>query len=309
MSSHCCEHNHQDIDELVHGERGARVVFWLTIATMGLEIFCGWFFGSMALLADGWHMASHAGAMAVAWFAYVYARRNANNPDLVFGAGKVNALAGFGSAVGLVLVAVFMAAESLARIVSPVPIAFWQAIFVAVLGLVINMVSAWLLRDKDDTHAHDHNLKAAYIHVLADALTSVLAIVALLGGAWYGLNWLDPLMGIVGAVVVGKWALGLLKDTSHILLDRRIETEAHATAYALVQAEDGVRVRDLSIWNIGPRRHAARLAVEDFTPRPPEYYKDLLRGLPNIDQVMVEVYACPGFKADETKSASEECHD
>lgn len=294
MSAQCCDHNHPNIEELVHGERGTKVVFWLTVATMGLEIFCGWFFGSMALLADGWHMASHAGAMAVAWFAYVYARRNAQNPDLVFGAGKINALAGFGSAVGLVLVAVLMAGESLSRIVSPVPIAFWQAIFVAVLGLVINIVSAWLLRDKDDTHAHDHNLKAAYIHVLADALTSVLAIVALLGGAWYGLNWLDPLMGIVGAAVVGRWAWGLLKDTGHILLDHKIDDKVHSAVCALVQAENGVHVRDLSIWNVGPRRHVARLTVEDTQLRPPQYYKELLHGVHDIEQVMVEVHACPG---------------
>lgn len=291
MSAHCCHHH--ESDELVHGERGAKVVFWLTIATMTLEILCGWIFGSMALLADGWHMASHAGAMAVAWFAYVYARRNADNPDLVFGAGKVNALAGFGSAVGLVLVAAFMAGESLTRMISPVPIAFGQAIMVALLGLGVNVASAWLLRDKEHTHAHDHNLKAAYMHVLADALTSVLAIVALLGGAWYGLNWLDPLMGVVGAAVVGRWAVGLLRDSARVLLDRRVEAEVHREIRDLVQADGGVRVRDLSVWNIGPRRHAAHLTVEDATPRPPEYYKALFHGRHDIEQVIVEVHACP----------------
>lgn len=199
MHDHHHSHGHHDHD---HGERGTRFVFWLTVVTMAVEIFSGWLFGSMALLADGWHMASHAGAMAVAWFAYIYTRKNADNPDLVFGAGKINTLAGFASAVGLLLVSVYMGAESVMRFFTPVDIAFAQAAAVAVLGLTVNLVSVWMLRDEDHLHAHDHNLKAAYMHVLADTLTSILAIFALLAGKFLGLAWLDPLMGMAGALLV-----------------------------------------------------------------------------------------------------------
>lgn len=285
-----CEHHHHEMN---HGERGTRFVFWLTVATMAVEIFSGWLFGSMALLADGWHMASHAGAMAVAWFAYVWARKNADNPDLVFGAGKVNALAGFASAVGLVLVALYMAAESSSRLLSPVAISFGPAILVAVLGLAVNLVSAWWLRDEDHAHSHDHNLKAAYIHVLADALTSILAIFALLGGKLYGLNWLDPVMGIVGALVVGRWAIGLLRETARVLLDHRADQGVHADILRRVEQKGEVRVRDLYVWNVGPRALAAHLTVEDTVPRPPEYYKELVAEVAHLEHVTVEVHACP----------------
>ena len=284
-----CEHHHSS----GHGERGTRFVFWLTVATMGVEIFSGWFFGSMALLADGWHMASHAGAMAVAWFAYVWARKNEGNPDLVFGAGKVNALAGFASAVGLVLVALYMGAESLTRLFSPVPISFGPAALVAVLGLAINLISAWCLRDEGHVHSHDHNLKAAYMHVLADALTSILAIFALLGGKYYGLTWLDPVMGLVGAAVVGRWAVGLLRETAGILLDRRAPQSLHADIRSRIEKDGDVRVRDLYVWNVGPRRLAAHVTVEDPAPRPPEYYKELVTGIKHLEHFTVEVHACP----------------
>ncbi|NLW81911.1 MAG: cation transporter [Desulfovibrionales bacterium] len=291
MHDHSCSSGHNHDHE--YGERGTRLVFWLTMATMAVEIISGWLFGSMALLADGWHMASHAGAMAVAWFAYFWARRNADNPDLVFGAGKVNALAGFASAVGLFLVAAFMGAESVMRIVSPVPISFGPATLVAVIGLTVNLVSAWWLRDEDHVHDHDHNLKAAYMHVLADALTSILAIMALLGGRFWGLAWLDPVMGIVGALVVGRWALGLLRQTARVLLDHRADPSLHKQITQRIEHGGEVRVRDLYVWNVGPRRLAAHLTVEDTTPRPPEYYKELVVGVPHLGRVTVEVHACP----------------
>lgn len=285
---HSHDHHHHD-----HAERGTRLVFWLTLGTMAAEILSGWAFGSMALLADGWHMASHAGAMAVAWFAYVYARNNADNPNLVFGSGKVNALAGFASAVGLFLVAAFMAGESFLRLFVPVEIAFGQATFVAVFGLTINLASAWMLRDEDHSHSHDHNLKAAYIHVLADAMTSVLAIAALLGGKFYGLNWLDPVMGIVGAVVVGRWALGLLQDTSRVLLDHCVDDQTHQDLRRRIEADGQTKVRDLFVWKIGPRRLATSITLEDAAPRPPEYYKALLSEIHDLEYIRVEVHACP----------------
>ena len=299
-----CAHHHP----AGHGERGTRLVFWLTVATMGVEILSGWLFGSMALLADGWHMASHAGAMAVAWFAYVWARKNAANPDLVFGAGKVNALAGFASAVGLVLVALYMGAESLTRLFSPVPISFGPAALVAVLGLAINLISAWWLRDEDHAHSHDHNLKAAYLHVLADALTSILAIFALLGGKYYGLTWLDPVMGMVGGAVVGRWAVGLLRDTAGVLLDRRAPESLHADMQRRIEKDGDVRVRELNIWNVGPRRLAAHVTVEDAAPRPPEYYKELVAGMEHLEHFTVEVHACPCPAENVDKSCPERGH-
>jgi cation diffusion facilitator family transporter len=307
MHNHSCScgHHHHDTD---HGERGTRFVFWLTVVTMAVEIFSGWIFGSMALLADGWHMASHAGAMAVAWFAYVWARKNEGNPDLVFGAGKVNALAGFASAVGLFLVALYMAAESVTRLFSPVGIFFGPAILVAVLGLAVNLVSAWWLRDEDHVHSHDHNLKAAYMHVLADALTSILAIFALLGGKFYGLNWLDPMMGIVGALVVGRWAIGLLRETARVLLDHRADQGVHADILRRVEQEGKIRVRDLYVWNVGPRRLAAHLTVEDTTPRPPEYYKDLMTDVTHLEHVTVEVHSCPCPAEEHGQSCPESGH-
>jgi cation diffusion facilitator family transporter len=304
MHDHSCScgHHHHDHE---HGERGTRLVFWLTIGTMAAEIVSGWLFGSMALLADGWHMASHAGAMAVAWFAYVWARRNADNPDLVFGAGKVNALAGFASAVGLFLVAAFMGAESVMRLFSPVAISFGPATLVAVIGLTVNLLSAWWLRDEDHSHAHDHNLKAAYMHVLADALTSVLAIFALLGGRFWGLAWLDPAMGIVGALVVGRWALGLLRQTARVLLDHRADPGLHEDIVRRIENGGEVRVRDLYVWNVGPRRLAAHVTLEDAVPRPPEFYKDLIAGVPHLDRVTVEIHSCP-CPAEEPSSARPE---
>ncbi|MGE4441177.1 MAG: cation diffusion facilitator family transporter [Desulfomicrobium sp.] len=308
MHDHSCSCGHHHHHDTEHGERGTRLVFWLTMATMAVEILSGWIFGSMALLADGWHMASHAGAMAVAWFAYVWARRNADNPDLVFGAGKVNALAGFASAVGLVLVALYMGAESFTRLLSPVSISFGPAALVAVLGLAINLVSAWWLRDEDHVHSHDHNLKAAYMHVLADALTSILAIFALLGGKYLGLSWLDPVMGLVGAVVVGRWAVGLLRETARVLLDHRADQSLHADILRRIEQGGDIRVRDLYVWNVGPRRLAAHLTVEDSVPRPPEYYKELLAEVEHLERLTVEVHSCPCPAENEPQSCPEHGH-
>jgi Co/Zn/Cd efflux system component len=292
MHDHSCSCGHDHHHEHDHGERGTRFVFWLTMGTMAVEIISGWAFGSMALLADGWHMASHAGAMAVAWFAYVWARNNADNPDLVFGAGKVNALAGFASAVGLFLVAAYMAAESLMRLFSPVQISFGPATFVAVLGLTVNLLSAWWLRDEDHVHSHDHNLKAAYIHVLADALTSILAIFALLGGKYYGLTGL-----IRSWALSERWSSGAGPSAccakpraSSSTIARSGSAHGHPAPHRTRRGNP--RARPL-VWNVGPRRLAAHVTVEDRTPRPPEYYKDLLAEVARLEHVIVEVHSCP----------------
>jgi len=211
------------------GERNTMRVIILTIVMMGIEVTAGILYGSMALLADGWHMGTHATALGITAFAYFYARRHADDPRYSFGTGKVGVLGGFTSAVVLAVVAILMSVESLERLISPEAIRFNEAIVVAIIGLVVNLVSAFLLQGghhdhghNEAHHHHDHNLRAAYFHVLADALTSVLAIVALFAGKIFGWNWMDPFMGIVGAIIISRWAYGLLQETSKVLLDRDV---------------------------------------------------------------------------------------
>lgn len=248
-------------------------VVWLTAATMVVEIAAGWVTGSMALLADGFHMATHAGALAVAAAAYRYARRHARNPRYTFGTGKVGDLAGFASALLLGVTALFIAIESGMRLFQPVTVAFSEATLVAVIGLVINIVSALLLghdhahdhdHDGDHDHGHSHghadnNLRAAYIHVLTDALTSVLAIAALLAGRYLGWWWMDPAVGLLGAIVIAHWARGLMRDTAAILLDTA-EPALMARVRQAAEAE-GAIIRDLHVWRIGPHAHAAILSL------------------------------------------------
>lgn len=253
------------------GEGRTRIVVLLTAVTMVIEIVAGLSFGSMALLADGLHMASHASALGLALIAYIYARRHAHDKRFSFGTGKVNALAGFASAVVLALFALMMAGESVHRFLEPVPIKFNQAIIIAVLGLVVNGLSVVILRDHHDhgqghghhsEHGHDHNLRAAQLHVLADALTSLLAIFALLAAKHFGVVWMDPAMGIVGGTLVALWAWGLLKDTGSVLLDRQESDEVLLSITSAVEAENRIRVVDLHVWSIGPGYVAVIIAVE-----------------------------------------------
>jgi cation diffusion facilitator family transporter len=251
------------------GEARTKLVVALTATTMVVEVAAGLVFGSMALLADGLHMASHAAALGLAVVAYVYARRHAHDERFSFGTGKVNALAGFASAVVLALFALMMVGESLRRFVEPVAIAFDQAILVAVLGLVVNGVSVLVLRDGHDHghgHRHDHNLRAAHLHVLADALTSLLAIFALLAAKYLGAVWMDPAMGIVGGALVARWSWALVRETSAILLDRQAPEEITTAITTAVEADDRLRLADLHVWTIGPGYRAAIVAVEASTP-------------------------------------------
>ena len=293
-------------------EKNTRRVMLLTAATMVVEIAAGAAFASMALLADGWHMATHVAAFGITIFAYRYARTHAANPRFTFGTGKVGILGGFASAVALAVVALVMALESLGRMVDPQAIRFNEAIAVATLGLVVNLLSGWLLHDchdhhdhghevhhdHDDDHAHhdhhhhDHNLRAAYLHVLADALTSVFAIVALLGVKFFGWLWLDPLMGLVGAAVITRWAYGLMRDTSAILLDGTADHETRQTITQLIEQDADNRVADLHLWPVGPHSLAATVAVVTHWPQAPAYYKNLLRGVPRLAHITVEVCGC-----------------
>lgn len=273
-------------------ERRTRLVVALTVVTMAAEIAAGLAFNSMALLADGWHMGTHAGALGIAVFAYAFARRHADDQRFSFGTGKVGPLAGFASAVLLGLVALLMVWESGQRLLTLQAIAFDEALAVAVLGLMVNLASAAILghHDHDDHHHHDHNLRAAYLHVLADALTSVLAIAALLLGKLVGWWWLDPAMGVVGAVIIARWAWDLMRGTGAVLVDHNDDAGLGERVRASIEGEADNRLSDLHLWRIGPGHWAAIVSVVTARPRPPAHYKALLSGLSELSHITVEVH-------------------
>lgn len=289
--------------EVKPGEGRTRVVIVITGLTMIVEIAAGMAFGSMALLADGLHMASHASALAISALAYSYTRRHANNERFSFGTGKVNSLAAFASAVLLVMFALVMAWESVKRFLAPVTIEFNQAIIVAFAGLIVNGVSLIILggasshdhHDHGDdnhhhehhAHHHDHNVWSAYLHVLADALTSLLAIFALLAAKYLGLQWLDPLMGVVGAVLVIRWSWTLLGVSSRVLLDVQAPENVRQAIRGSIEARDDARVTDLHVWSVGPGIYAAELVVVAERPDEADVYEGLLP--PNLGLVHVTV--------------------
>ena len=298
---HTWQHRHHYLDDeqIASGQRRVLWVVGLVTVTMVVEIVAGLVFNSMALLADGWHMASHMAALGIALFAYWYASRHADDARYTFGAGKVGVLGGFASALVLAVVALIMIWASAGRFADPLPIAFDQAIMVAVIGLVVNLASAWLLRAKghdhgDHGHHHDHNLRSAYFHVLADALTSVLAIVALLAGKTMGWVWMDPAMGIVGALVIAKWAHTLLRDSSWILLDGDVGEDTVKEIRRIIEDDRDNLLADIHVWRVGPRHLAAILSVVTHDPLPPEHYKALLKGHGELAHVTVEVNGCVG---------------
>jgi cation diffusion facilitator family transporter len=285
---------HDDLSEWTHGhsfdagnqaaERGTRLVMWITAAMMVVEIGAGWWYNSMALLADGWHMSSHALAIGLSAFAYAAARKYANDPRFAFGTWKIEVLAGYTSAVALLGIAALMAFSSVERLFAPAPIHYREAIVIAVIGLVVNLVCAFILggahhhghdhghghgHAQEEHHHHDLNLKSAYVHVIADAATSVLAIVALFGGWFLSWAWLDPLMGIVGAVLVAVWARNLIRETGKVLLDREMDAPVVDEIREVVQAgvNDGdTKIVDLHVWRIGRQSYACALGVVTRDP-------------------------------------------
>ncbi len=289
-------------------ERRVWLVIALTAGMMLVEIIAGTLYGSMALVADGWHMSTHAGAMLIALLAYRLARRHAGNPRFSFGTGKLGDLAGFASAVLLALIALLIGWESLIRLSQPIHIDFNQAVAVAIVGLAVNLACAWLLRDShshhgrhpghDHTHHHSHvdhhapgrdnNLRAAYLHVMADALTSVLAIVALLAGRSYGWAWADPAMGVVGALVIVRWSWGLIRDSGSVLLDAAECGHVQREIREAVQSA-GCQVTDLHVWQVGPGHLAAIVSLIAPEPQEPAYYKALLGHIHELSHVTVEV--------------------
>jgi cation diffusion facilitator family transporter len=261
----------------------------------------------MALLADGLHMASHATALGINSFTYIYARRHSSDKGFNFGTGKVNTLGGFTGAILLGFFALFMVWESAKRMFAPVGIALNQAILVAVIGLVVNMVSVFILdtrnkgyhphehaRDGDNSHhySHDHNLQSAYLHVLADALTSVLAIVALLSAKYFGLIWMDPLMGIIGGIMVFRWSLRLLRTTSHVLLDKNGPEEIKQRIRERIEVDGDSKIFDLHLWSVGPNIYGAIVSVVACNPLEPEQYKKLIPGNLGLVHISVEVSKC-----------------
>ena len=308
-------------------ERRTRLVIALTLAMMVAEIAAGYAFGSMALLADGWHMATHAGALSIAAFAYAFARKHATSSRYVFGTGKVGDLAGFTSAVLLAAVAVWIGAESALRLFTAAVVRFDEALWVAALGLVVNLVCALLLGSgahehgqehehgdvhEHDTHEHgvhahahaDHNLRSAYLHVLADALTSVFAIAALLAGKFLGLAWFDPLCGLVGALVILRWSVSLLRDAGSVLLDSECDPDLAGRIRARLEETRDDHVTDLHVWRVGPGRFAAMASLVSDEAQAPEHYKERLADIACLAHVTIEVNPCPGEPAHASGRAS-----
>ena len=291
------QHSHDFGVDNAHNTNKVKIVFWLTTVIMILEIAAGTWSGSMALLADGWHMGTHSAAFLIAIFAYSYAKKHTNNKSFSFGTGKVNYLGGFASAVALGIVALMMVIESIQRLVEPQNIQFSEAIIVAFIGLVVNVVSAFILKDDHhhhhheghSHHHHDHNMKAAYLHVLADTLTSVLAIVALLIGKYIGLVWMDPLMGIVGAMVIFHWSFGLIKESSAVLLDKSVDTST-LEKISLGMNEKNTVVNDIHVWKIANSHQSAILSVSSKEPLSLEIYKTIIKeSLPQVSHISVEI--------------------
>jgi cation diffusion facilitator family transporter len=294
------QHSHDFVSHNQKGEKRTLYVLILTVTTMVVEIAAGTMFGSMALLADGWHMGTHAAAFCITLFAYRYAKQNAHNDRFSFGTGKVSVLGGFTSAIALGIVALMMMVESIHRLFNPESIQFNEAIMVAVIGLVVNLASMLLLQDHhhhghdhhdhhghDHEHHHDHNLTAAYFHVLADTLTSLLAIVALIIGKFYGWIWLDAMMGIVGAVVIGKWTLGLMKQTAPVLLDESINKSYRdeITETLAPYAE----IVDLHIWKVSGHHYSAAIALKNHSDKTLDEFKQLLSKFDKIHHLTLEV--------------------
>ena len=364
------QHSHQFSSLNRKGEKNTRYVLYLTIVTMVAEIAAGTIYGSMALLADGWHMGTHAAAFMITLFAYSYARKHANDPAFAFGTGKVSVLGGYTSAIALGLVALVMVIESAMRLINPEQIHFNEAIFVAVIGLSVNVLSVFLLKDhhthdhghhhdhghqhdheddhahnnsqahahdnhthtarshdepphmhhdshahdesphdhshchhEEDHHAvehkgqkaqggHDHNLRAAYFHVLADALTSVLAIAALLFGKYMGLTWLDPIMGIVGAVIISRWSWGLIQQTSPILLDGGVKASLQRKVAETIEAVPDHQIADLHLWRVSADHHAIMVSIVSHSPKDASYFNQLLSQFPELSHITIELHTC-----------------
>jgi cation diffusion facilitator family transporter len=290
---------HDFVPDFSHAEQRTRIVIGVTAAMMVIEIAVGSMSHSMALLADGWHMSTHVLAFLITAVAYYFARTQAGNARFSFGTGKIGVLGGFTSAVVLSIVALLMAGESVHRLFAPLEIHFNEAIGIACIGLLVNLGCAVLLADRhhesggDSAHRQDLNLRAAYLHVLADAFTSVLAITALTGGKFFGWAWLDPVVGVVGSGVVFSWAFTLLRDTSGILLDRTpASSDLPEEIRRAVEGDGDSIVTDLHVWQVGIGKYAAMISVVAHEPKSCDAYRALLRGYHELVHVTIETHLC-----------------
>jgi len=283
-------------------ERGIRRALWLTSIMMVVEIAGGWWFNSMAVLADGWHMSSHSFALGLSAFAYSFARKHASDRRYAFGTWKVEVLGGYTSAILLLAIAALMVFQSVERLVTPQAIHYREAIIIAIVGLVVNLVCAWWLKDShshghdhEQGHAHEHahqdmNVRAAYVHVLADAATSVLAIIALAGGLLWGLGWLDPLMGLVGAVLVSVWAWGLMRDSGRILLDAEMDAPVVEEIREVIEkGAVSAQIVDLHVWRVGREKYSVVLTVRTDSGKDGEFFRRALCVHEELAHVTVEV--------------------
>jgi cation diffusion facilitator family transporter len=302
-------HNHAFDAGNPAGERRTWIVVAITAVTMVAEIVAGWLTGSMALLADGWHMATHVIALSIAGIAYLLARRWSSDDRFAFGTWKIEVLGAFTGALLLGVVALAMVIESTRRFARPEAIDFGPALVVAVIGLVVNVVCALVLaapspRGADEHHhGHDHhghhhhhhdlNMSSAFAHVVTDALTSVLAIVALAAGLWWGWTWLDPAMGIVGALVIGWWSKSLVVDSARVLLDREMDSPVVGQIRSAIQSDGDAEIADLHVWRVGRASHAAVITVVAKNPLSPAAYRERVAGIASLAHVSVEVNRCP----------------
>lgn len=302
MSTNIYTHPHNFDEGNPLGERNTKIAVALTAFMMVSEILGGWIYNSMALLADGWHMGTHALALGLSVLAYSAARRYASDPRFSFGTWKIEVLGGYTSALFLVGVALTMLYHSVERLVNPSEIHYDQAIMIAAVGLAVNLICAWLLRDSHHHHHHDHhhdhthehhhdlNLRAAYVHVLADAATSVLAIVALVGGKLWGAAWLDPMMGIVGSVLVGVWAYGLIIQTGRILLDANMDDPVvEEIREVIIDSPIAAQITDLHVWRVGKGKYSVILSLATDEEVSPEYFKERLGIHEELVHLTVEI--------------------
>ena len=299
---HSCSHPHVFNEGNPLAEKNTRRAVIFTAIMMVIEIAGGWAFNSMALLADGWHMSSHVLALGLSLFAYAAARRYATDARFAFGTWKMEVLAGYTSALALMGIALLMLYESVIRLVTPAPIHYTQAIAIAILGLLVNLVCAWLLKDShghDHGHGHDHhghgehqdlNLRSAYIHVITDAATSVLAIVALIGGMLWGASWLDPVMGIVGGILVAIWAVGLIKQTGRVLLDAQMDDPVvQEVRDVIAESPIEAKICDLHVWKVGKGKYACIVSIATTSDASPEDFKQQLSVHEELVHITVEI--------------------
>jgi cation diffusion facilitator family transporter len=299
---HACSHPHVFNESNPLAEKNTRRAVVFTAIMMVIEIVGGWSFNSMALLADGWHMSSHVLALGLSLFAYAAARRYATDARFAFGTWKIEVLAGYTSALALIAVALLMFYESIVRLMTPAPIHYAQAIGIALLGLLVNLVCAWLLKDSHNhghshdhahSHTHDHqdlNLRSAYIHVITDAATSVLAIIALIGGMLWGGDWLDPVMGIVGGVLVASWSIGLLRQTGRVLLDAQMDDPVVQEIREVIATSPiKATLCDLHVWKVGKGKYACIVSIATTHDVLPEDFKQQLSVHEELVHITVEI--------------------